>query len=54
MLRNLLLRLSKLLLWLIALSVLLVLLLRWVPPPFTALMIESARSNPGAPARRST
>ena len=40
MLRNLLLRLSKLLLWLIALSVLLVLLLRWVPPPFTALMIE--------------
>ena len=33
-------RLTKLLLWLIALSVLLVLVLRWVPPPFTALMIE--------------
>ena len=40
MLRNLLLRLSKLLLWLIGLSALLVLLFRWVPPPFTALMIE--------------
>ena len=40
MLRRLLLRLIKLLLWLAALSVLLVLALRWVPPPFTALMIE--------------
>src|SRR3546814_3777319 len=40
MLRNLLLRLSILLLWLICLSALLVLLFRWVPPPFTALMIE--------------
>lgn len=40
MLRRLLLRLIKLLFWLAALSVLLVLLLRWVPPPFTALMIE--------------
>lgn len=33
-------RLTKLLLWLTALSVLLVLVLRWVPPPFTALMVE--------------
>ncbi|GAB6388571.1 monofunctional biosynthetic peptidoglycan transglycosylase [Stutzerimonas marianensis] len=33
-------RLTKLLLWLIALSVLLVLVFRWVPPPFTALMVE--------------
>jgi monofunctional biosynthetic peptidoglycan transglycosylase len=40
MLRALLRRLSKLLLWLAALSVLLVLVLRWVPPPFTALMVE--------------
>ncbi|MGE4406195.1 monofunctional biosynthetic peptidoglycan transglycosylase [Pseudomonas sp.] len=40
MLRPLLRRLSKLLLWLIALSALLVLLFRWVPPPFTALMVE--------------
>ncbi|WP_313055792.1 monofunctional biosynthetic peptidoglycan transglycosylase [Pseudomonas lopnurensis] len=40
MLRPLLRRLSKLLLWLLALSALLVLLLRWVPPPFTALMVE--------------
>lgn len=40
MLRTLLLRLVKLLCWLAALSVLLVLVLRWVPPPFTALMIE--------------
>lgn len=40
MLRPLLLRLIKLLCWLAALSVLLVLVLRWVPPPFTALMIE--------------
>lgn len=40
MLRTLLLRLTKLLLWLAALSVLLVLVLRWVPAPFTALMIE--------------
>jgi monofunctional biosynthetic peptidoglycan transglycosylase len=40
MLRALLRRLTKLLLWLAALSVLLVLVLRWVPPPFTALMIE--------------
>ncbi|MBU1460185.1 MAG: monofunctional biosynthetic peptidoglycan transglycosylase, partial [Gammaproteobacteria bacterium] len=35
MLRALLRRLTKLLLWLTALSVLLVLVLRWVPPPFT-------------------
>lgn len=40
MLRALLRRLTKLLLWLAALSVLLVLILRWVPPPFTALMVE--------------
>ena len=40
MLRRLLLRLIKLLLCLVALSVLLVLVLRWVPPPFTALMVE--------------
>lgn len=40
MLRTLLLRLTKLLLLLATLSVLLVLVLRWVPPPFTALMIE--------------
>ena len=40
MLRALLRRLTKLLLWLTALSVLLVLVLRWVPPPFTALMVE--------------
>ncbi len=40
MLRALLRRLIKLLLWLAALSVLLVLVLRWVPPPVTALMIE--------------
>ena len=40
MLRSLLRRLFRLLLWLIGLSVLLVALLRWVPPPFTALMIE--------------
>ena len=40
MLRALLRRLIKLLLWLAALSVLLVLALRWVPPPVTALMIE--------------
>lgn len=40
MFRALLRRLIKLLLWLAALSVLLVLVLRWVPPPFTALMIE--------------
>lgn len=40
MFRSLLRRVFKLLLWLVALSALLVLLLRWVPPPFTALMIE--------------
>ena len=40
MLRALLHRVTKLLLWLTALSVLLVLALRWVPPPFTALMVE--------------
>ena len=40
MFRSLLRRLSKILLCLVALSALLVLLLRWVPPPFTALMIE--------------
>lgn len=40
MFRSLLRRLFKLLLWLVALSALLVLLLRWVAPPFTALMIE--------------
>ncbi len=40
MLRTLLLRLTKLLLLLATLSILLVLVLRWVPPPFTALMIE--------------
>ncbi|TLX53398.1 monofunctional biosynthetic peptidoglycan transglycosylase [Stutzerimonas nosocomialis] len=40
MLRTLLRRLVKLLLWMAALSVVLVLVLRWVPPPFTALMIE--------------
>lgn len=40
MFRSLLYRLTKLLLWVAASSVLLVLLLRWVPPPFTALMVE--------------
>ncbi|QGZ28818.1 monofunctional biosynthetic peptidoglycan transglycosylase [Stutzerimonas stutzeri] len=40
MLRTLLRRLTKLLLWLTALSVLLVLVLRWIPPPFTGLMVE--------------
>lgn len=40
MLRALTRRLLKLLLWLILASVLLVLALRWVPPPGTALMIE--------------
>ena len=40
MLRTLLRRLLKLLLWLILVSVLLVLVLRWVPPPGTALMLE--------------
>lgn len=40
MLRSLSRRILKLLLWLVALSVALVVLLRWVPPPFTALMIE--------------
>ncbi|MBA1273701.1 monofunctional biosynthetic peptidoglycan transglycosylase [Stutzerimonas azotifigens] len=40
MLRTVLRRLVKLLLWLTALSVVLVLALRWIPPPFTALMIE--------------
>jgi monofunctional biosynthetic peptidoglycan transglycosylase len=40
MLRTLLRRLIKLLLWLVLASVLLVLLLRWVPPPATALMLE--------------
>lgn len=40
MLRALLRRLTKLLLWLTALSVLLVLVLRWIPPPLTALMVE--------------
>lgn len=33
-------RLLKLLLWLMLASALLVLLLRWVPPPGTALMVE--------------
>lgn len=40
MFRSLLFRLAKVLLLLVALSILLVLLLRWVPPPFTALMVE--------------
>ena len=40
MFRSLLRRLSKILFCLVALSALLVLLLRWVPPPFTALMVE--------------
>ncbi len=40
MLRSLRYRLIQWLFWLVASSVLLVLLLRWVPPPFTALMIE--------------
>lgn len=40
MLRTLLRRLIKTLLSVIVLSALLVLLLRWVPPPFTALMVE--------------
>jgi len=40
MLRALTRRFITLLLWLAALSVLLVLVLRWVPPPFTALMVE--------------
>src|SRR5690606_13940868 len=40
MLRTLTCRLLKLLLWLMLASALLVLVLRWVPPPGTALMIE--------------
>ena len=40
MLRNLLRRLTKLLLWLVAGSALLVLALRWIDPPGTALMVE--------------
>jgi len=40
MLRTLLRRLIKLLFWLTALSVLLVAVFRWVPPPITGLMIE--------------
>lgn len=40
MVRSLFRRLLKLLLWLMIASVLLVLLLRWVPPPGTALMVE--------------
>ena len=40
MLRALTRRLLKLLLWLMLASALLVLVLRWVPPPGTALMIE--------------
>lgn len=40
MLRNLLRRLIKLVLWFAAGSALLVLVLRWVPPPGTALMVE--------------
>lgn len=40
MLRNLLYRLLKFVLWVFAASVLLVLVLRWVPPPGTALMLE--------------
>jgi monofunctional biosynthetic peptidoglycan transglycosylase len=40
MLRALLRRFIKLLLWLTALSVLLVLVFRWVPPPVTGLMVE--------------
>ncbi|MCF6752812.1 monofunctional biosynthetic peptidoglycan transglycosylase [Pseudomonas stutzeri] len=40
MFRSLLRRSFKLLLWIAALSAALVLLLRWVPPPFTALMVE--------------
>lgn len=40
MLRSLLRRLFRLSLWLVLASAVLVLLLRWVPPPGTALMIE--------------
>ncbi|WP_404438649.1 monofunctional biosynthetic peptidoglycan transglycosylase [Stutzerimonas chloritidismutans] len=40
MLRTLLRRLIKLLFWLTALSVLLVAVFRWVPPPITGLMVE--------------
>ncbi|WP_268798464.1 monofunctional biosynthetic peptidoglycan transglycosylase [Pseudomonas huanghezhanensis] len=40
MLRLLLQRVVKVLLWFAAASVVLVLILRWVPPPFTALMVE--------------
>ena len=40
MFRSLVRRLLKLLLWLMLASVLLVLLLRWVPPPGSALMVE--------------
>lgn len=57
MLRALLHRLTKLLFWLAALSVLLVLVMRWVPPPFTALMIErkieSWTSGPAIDLQRS-
>jgi monofunctional biosynthetic peptidoglycan transglycosylase len=40
MLRSLLRRIAKGLLWFAAASVMLVIILRWVPPPFTALMVE--------------
>ena len=40
MLRNLLRRLTKLLLWFAAVSAVLVLALRWIDPPGTALMVE--------------
>src|SRR5690606_40807052 len=40
MLRSLVRRLIKVVLWLVLASAVLVLLLRWVPPPGTALMLE--------------
>ena len=40
MLQLLLRRVAKGLLWFAAASVVLVLIFRWVPPPFTALMVE--------------
>jgi len=40
MLRNLLRRLLRALLWFAAVSIVLVLVFRWVPPPGTALMLE--------------
>lgn len=46
MLRRLMIRLLKLILCLVLLSILVVLVLRWVPPPGSALMLERKWENP--------